>query len=236
MCFSAEASFAGGIIISAVGVASVKKVSRPAQLVFATIPVFFGLQQISEGFLWLSLTYPEFIKYQEIFTYIFLTAALLIWPVMIPLSVMLMEETGKRKKWLKALLFAGIALSSYYVYCLFSFEVRPQILCYHIQYTNNFPRFNAECAFLVYVVCTIVPFYISSVRRTSLMGTLMFISCLITVIFYTQYLTSVWCFFAAVLSGVVYWIVKDSRNELTLEELFGIRNPFRNNPLNGSNQ
>jgi len=41
MCFSVEASFAGGIIISAIGIVTVTKVHKPSQLVFASIPLFF---------------------------------------------------------------------------------------------------------------------------------------------------------------------------------------------------
>ena len=55
MCFSPEASFAGGIIISAIGVATVRKVHNPTQIVFASIPLFFGIQQIAEGFVWITL-------------------------------------------------------------------------------------------------------------------------------------------------------------------------------------
>jgi hypothetical protein len=42
-----------------------------------------------------------------------------------------------------------------------------------------------------------------------LMGVLMFFSCLVTAIFFIDYLTSVWCFFAAIISVVIYWILKD---------------------------
>ena len=41
MCFSPEASFAGGIIISSIGVVTIKEVHKPSQLVFACIPLFF---------------------------------------------------------------------------------------------------------------------------------------------------------------------------------------------------
>ena len=37
----------------------------------------------------------------------------------------------------------------------------------------------------------------------------MFLSCLVTAIFFFQYLTSVWCFFAAIISVVVVWILKE---------------------------
>jgi hypothetical protein len=55
MCFSAGASFAGGVIITGIGVAAFREVHKPSQLVFAIIPVFFGVQQFVEGFLWLTL-------------------------------------------------------------------------------------------------------------------------------------------------------------------------------------
>ncbi|MCK7469205.1 MAG: hypothetical protein MZU91_14515 [Desulfosudis oleivorans] len=50
-------------------------------------------------------------------------------------------------------------------------------------------------------------------KRMPLMGALIFISCLITGIFYKEYLTSVWCFFAALISVVIYWII----NEVAVE-------------------
>jgi hypothetical protein len=49
MCFSPEASFVGGIIISTVGVVTLRKVHKPSQLVFASIPLFFGIQQITRN-------------------------------------------------------------------------------------------------------------------------------------------------------------------------------------------
>ena len=74
-------------------------------------------------------------------------------------------------------------------------------------------------AFGVYLIVTITPFFISGIKRTRLMGILMFLSCLVTAIFFTQYLTSVWCFFAALLSGVVYWILHSSRIVFKLNKL-----------------
>ena len=38
MCFSAGASFGAGVLLSVIGVASVKKTSSSSQLIFASIP------------------------------------------------------------------------------------------------------------------------------------------------------------------------------------------------------
>jgi hypothetical protein len=47
----------------------------------------------------------------------------------------------------------------------------------------------------------------------------MFLSCLVTAIFFTQYLTSVWCFFAALISGVIFWILHSSKSIFRLNKL-----------------
>ena len=92
MCFSAGASFAGGIIISTIGVATIIKVHKPSQIVFASIPLFFGFQQFVEGFLWFILQHPVYAQYQSLITYIYLIMAEVFWPMMIPLAVLCMEE------------------------------------------------------------------------------------------------------------------------------------------------
>jgi len=47
MCFSPEDRFAGGNIISARGIATISEVHKPSQIVFAGIPIFLRIQQIS---------------------------------------------------------------------------------------------------------------------------------------------------------------------------------------------
>jgi hypothetical protein len=227
MCFSAEASFAGGVIISAIGVVTIRKVHNPSQIIFASIPLFFGFQQITEGILWLTIPVPEYAAMQKVATYIFQIMALVIWPLMIPLSVLYMEKSEKRKKILFALMIAGAMLSIYYSYCLLAFNISPQIKGYHIQYDNSFPKSLALIVSLIYIIVTITPLFISGIKRTHLLGILMTLSCLVTAIFFTQYLTSVWCFFAALISGVIFWILRDSRKKFNLEKLQLLMNPFK---------
>jgi hypothetical protein len=223
MCFSAGASFAGGIIISAIGAATVSKVHKSSQLVFASIPLFFGIQQIVEGCLWMLLPETDYINIQKATTYLYLILAQVLWPTIIPVSVLLMEENRKRKKMLRIFLALGLLLSSYYAICLIFFTVTPIINGYHILYTTTFPDFFSIPAFIVYLIATITPLFISGVRRAHYLAILMFLSCLITAIFFTQYLISVWCFFAAIISGVIYWILNDSKKEFNFELLSLLR-------------
>src|ERR1035437_7659798 len=131
MCFSAGASFAGGVIISAIGLATIREVHKPSQLVFACIPIFFGVQQIVEVCLWLTLPNIDYLNIQKVTTYSFLILAQVLWPTLIPVSVLLMEESGKRKRLMRILLGMGLALSMYYIFCLIFFNVTPEITGYH---------------------------------------------------------------------------------------------------------
>ncbi len=219
MCFSSEASFAGGVIISTIGVAVVTKIHKPSQLLFALIPVFFGIQQFTEGVLWITIPNPQLITLQRVATYIFLVMADVLWPVWIPLSVLFMEENAKRKKTLWYLLITGIVVSIYYTCCLVFLHVMPEIMGYHIKYTSDFSKVIAIPVFILYLFATITPLFVSSIKRTHVLGIFMFLSCVVTAIFFTQFLTSVWCFFAALISGVIFWILRDSKRKYRFDKL-----------------
>jgi hypothetical protein len=213
MCFSAEASFASGAVLSAVGAASMRAVSRPEQRLFASIPFIFALQQFSEGFVWTTLESGSNAHLQEAAAGVFLVTALIVWPVMVPLSVHFMEEVHARKILLSLLLAAGGVVSMFYVYCLLSYDVYPRIDGFHVQYVNAFPVNWAGRVFVLYLASTVLPLFVSSVKRMRLFGALIAAACAISGLFYSQYLTSVWCFFAALISVTVYWILVEARQK-----------------------
>jgi len=216
MCFSTEASFIGGAVIGAIGIATISKVHKPTQIVFACIPLFFGLQQIAEGFVWLALQNPYFAGFLEPAKYVFLIMAEVFWPFMLPLAVLHMEKDEKRKKIIRLLLFMGVSVSLYFAACLLLYKVTPEISGYHIEYVDGFPKSIRLIVFSIYLIASIVPLFISTVKRAYILGILMSLSCLVTIIFFTQYLTSVWCFFGALLSIVIFWILHDEKRKYKL--------------------
>lgn len=210
MCFSAGASFTAGVVLSAVGIVTQRKVRKPTQRLFAMIPLLFGFQQFAEGVLWVTLGSGgnEFI--QDTATYIFLIVALVIWPLIVPLSIWFMETVEKRKKTLTIFIVTGGMVSLFYAFCLISYNVTPRIHSFHIQYLHEFPQNLVDIAYFFYIASTVAPLFISSVKRMWLFGILILISYLFTLIFFSHYLTSVWCFFAALVSLVTYRILSES--------------------------
>lgn len=213
MCFSAGASFAGGAVITTIGVLTVAKNREPSRRLFASMPLIFGVQQISEGFVWVALQSTGHELMLSVSAFIFLMAAVVIWPVMVPLSVLLMERVKSMKRVLLFFVGAGILTSLYYGSRLLFYDIEPMISHHHIKYVGDFPRTYATTAFIAYLVATLIPLFLSSVRRMWLLGVLMALSCLVTGIFFKEYLTSVWCFFAAVISIVILWIIVTDRRQ-----------------------
>jgi hypothetical protein len=108
---------------------------------------------------------------------------------------------------------AGGVVSIFYAICMLSLNVYPEIRSFHIVYVNNFPGMPLGIGLFFYAAVTIAPFFVSSVRRMWLFGLLIATSFVVTGIFYAEYLTSVWCFFAALISVSVYWVLIESRSK-----------------------
>jgi len=62
-------------------------------------------------------------------------------------------------------------------------------------------------------LATIAPLFISSIKRIHFVGTIMGLSFIVSAIFYKEFLISVWCFFAAIISFVVFYIIKDAHKK-----------------------
>jgi len=207
MCFSAGASFGAGIILSSISVACIKKVKRPSQLAFASIPLIFAMQQFAEGFLWLSLTDSFYSPLQKVATYTFLFFAQIVWPVWVPASIMFVADKAKRKSLDKFLVIIGIIISLFLAYCLLTFHVQAKVSNYHIAYGQDYPAGLTRYGGIFYMIVTILPAFLSSVKRMWTVGTALAISYLTTIFFYTGYVLSVWCFFASIISVTVFVVM-----------------------------
>src|ERR1700722_772357 len=110
MCFSPEASFAAGAALLPAGIyctqAAVRKDPRFVPL--ALVPIAFGAQQISEGFVWLGLNNDNTALVQQS-SVVFLFFAIAFWPIWIPLSLAIAESRRRRQIALALLAIVGLA-------------------------------------------------------------------------------------------------------------------------------
>ncbi len=87
MCFSAEASFAAALFLAPCGVVTVgRALAYDKRLLgFACFPLFFGIQQVTEGIVWLGVATPSVGPVTST-ALIFLFFAYWFWPVWVPAS------------------------------------------------------------------------------------------------------------------------------------------------------
>jgi hypothetical protein len=207
MCFSATASFGAGIVLSTIGIATIKKAQRREQLAFAAIPLLFAIQQFSEGFVWVGLQTSNTLM-ASTGAYIFLFFAQVLWPFWVPWSVMILEKKEDRRIPQKILLGVSVLISAYLAWCLLSFNVDAQISSYHIKYQLDYPETFGKVGIALYVLVTITPPYFSHIKGMKILATIILGSYIITFIFYREYLLSVWCFFSALISVTNYFIIR----------------------------
>lgn len=218
MCFSPEASFVSSFVLSVIGVSAIKKAKTKAQIFFASIPFIFALQQLTEGFVWLSLLHKSFSSWNMLNTYLYLTFAQVVWPSMVPLSILFLEKKQSRKKILYILSVIGIVVSILLTIRLSTENIKSEILEQHINYSFRYRKYFFYFLSVLYISVTIIPPLISSIKRMRLLGFGILISYLITLFYYENYLISVWCFFSAILSCTVYYIVVILNDNLKIEK------------------
>jgi hypothetical protein len=207
MCFSATASFGAGTVLLAIGALALKQARKPSQVPFAAVPLLFSAQQFVEGVVWLSLTHKKYAGWEAWSTTTFLVFALVVWTFWVPFSITLLEKEVRRKKVLWVLTGLGTLLGGYLAYCLVAYSIKAEIVSYHILYTWNFPASLAWTTTVFYFVPTVFPPFISSNRQITLFGIALVAAYVTAKILYPAYIISVWCFFAAILSVVVLYIV-----------------------------
>ncbi len=214
MCFSAGASFGASVVLCSIGVAAIAKAKTNPQRLFASIPLIFSLQQLIEGFLWLSINDSGLSNLQSFFTYIFLLFAMIVWPLWIPLTIRLLEKDAKRKKTLNIMTVSGAVVSLVVLCVLILYPVQVMPMHHHLHYRFDFPegvKNLIDIFTILYFITTVVPPFFSSTSKMKLLGTGFMLSYIIAILFYKGFVVSVWCYFAAILSIVVLWIIMDLR-------------------------
>jgi hypothetical protein len=200
MCFSAKASFITAAALFVTGSYTVKKTYETKDLSFlliALMPLLFGIQQISEGFIWLFL--GKSTNFDHLLSVIFLFFAFFLWPVWVPLSIGVFDH--KRNKMFYVIAFIGLIyglflyLSTIFYNTSFHLHLCDKSVCYQLYH----PMFN-RTGVAIYLFCTIVPFLIAKSNIMKIFGLLLAISAMASGYFYIHAFTSVWCFFSAALS------------------------------------
>ena len=204
MCFSATASFSAGALLLGIGTLTLRSALATRQrqaLPFAAIPMLFAVQQLIEGVIWLTFRVDAPLL-NSVMTHAYSFFSHVLWPVYVPMAVMLMEPNGWRHRTLIAFVAAGAAVGAYLLYILLAFPVVSRPTGQHVEYDS--PHFYAALTMTLYLLSTTTSPLFSTHRAVNAFGALALLAFGAGYYFYAQWFISVWCFFAALLSVVIY--------------------------------
>jgi hypothetical protein len=219
MCFSASASFAVGAALLPAGVYCTRTAVRKGRgyLPLAAVPFAFSSHQFCEGLVWLGLG-REDAALVEAGSVAYLFLAIAFWPFWIPFSIFCCETRPGVKRLLGILAVLGLA----FTWLFWPIAEEPgrwlttEVVHHSIRYDfygiPGFTLFSPAAWRFGYLVLVAVPLVLGCVggkltgkgRIAGLAGGLALgASFVVSYFFFWYAFTSVWCFFAALLAGLL---------------------------------
>lgn len=209
MCFSATADFASSAVLGAVGVATLREVKHPRELLFAVMPLLFGAHQFTEGFVWLGLngTLSAAVAHGAGAAYVLYAQGLL--PFLLPLSVLLLEPTRSKQRQMLGFVMLGGVLMLYMLWGLIAYPLEISIMQHSIVYWNVVTTTTLVAA--LYVLATCGSLFFSGFSELIVLAWANFIGLLVVMMVKRYAFTSIWCAYAAAVSVIIYVFFRRSR-------------------------
>lgn len=211
MCFSPEASFAVGGALVPAGAYCVRTawLKYPRLLPVALMPFAFAVQQLAEGFVWLGLQAGDAALVRAA-SLVFLFFALAFWPWWLSVTAAVLEADPGRRRWFIA---SAAATSAWFWVLYFPLLVGPESLLsvkvvHHslaYSYTDLavYSYVPRPALRVLYLLSVVVPMALGPKVFGPLPAVLLVGSVVVAAAVYDYAFISVWCFFAAALTGTL---------------------------------
>lgn len=203
MCFSAEASFIVSGTLFVVGITTIRKTVYSKDFPVALIPLIFATQQLVEGLLWLSISHNDTAQSQFWLSNIYGVFIGIIWPLYAPFAIYQAETAVMRKKIIAFTGIAGLGLAVYTAVGLVNEPIVAEIIRHSIHYKHHVSSHQLVIA--LYLLTTCVPFIFSSYKHLYSAGIIITLGFFVAYFTYLETFASVWCFFAAIASALIYF-------------------------------
>lgn len=198
MCFSLPASVAAGSVLVLAGAATLRLVRRDAERPLASVPLLFGVQQLVEGALWWSIGRGDG-RLVAGATTAYMLFSHVLWPVFVPFAMLSLEVVRWRRRALGAALVVGALVALDGLRIVLGDHPAAHVAGSSLQYVRPGPVVVA-----LYLVATCAGTMMSSHRFLRVIGAAALGLALLTLWLYAAVFVSVWCFFCAVLTVLIF--------------------------------
>ena len=202
MCFSPQADVVGGLLICAIGVDAVRHIRQRREFIaLAWIPVLLGAHQFIEALVWLWLQghVPRGIGHVALWAYLLI--AFVVLPVFIPLAVIALEPTRRRKLMMAPFAVLGAVIAVTLFAAMLRGPVEVKLAPYHLSYGIRLS--DGFWVVALYVVAVCGPLLVSGYRNVALFGVVNLVAVIVIARLTISGFASVWCGWAAVSSAAI---------------------------------
>jgi hypothetical protein len=209
MCFSATASFVTAGLTGAVGMVAMSRANEPRDYLLAGMPILFAFQQSVEGLLWLNLMAEPDGSNSSALTTLFLLFAEVLWPIYVPAAVFCVEPNFWRRRAMGACVTIGVGVAAWLLWCIVTRSHGAVILNDHVVYVTE--RRQSDFVAGIYFAAICLTPLLCSRRLIAALGVIILVGSAVAYVLYWDAFTSVWCFFAALSSGMILFHFDQAR-------------------------
>jgi hypothetical protein len=202
VCFSPQADLVGGLVISAIGVDAVRHIRQRREFIaLAWLPLLLGAHQFIEALVWLWLQghVPRAVGHVALWAYLLIAFVAL--PVLVPLAVIALEPTRRRKWMMVPFASIGTVIAIVLFAAMVRGPVDVKLAPYHLSYGIRIPDGFLIVALYVAAVCG--PLLVSGYRNVAVFGVVNLVAVVIIARLTISGFASVWCGWAAVSSAAI---------------------------------
>lgn len=200
MCFSPQADLVGGLVIGAIGVDVVRHVNgRRRHLALAALPLILGLHQLDEAFVWWGLQGHVSATVGHVATWIYLLFAFVLLPTYLPLAVLALEPSGRRRQAMVLFAVLGAVVSIVLLAAMIRGPVVATLGHDHLGYETDLSAGVLVVA--AYVLATCGSLILSGYKDIAIFGIVNLIAVAVLAKLTIDGFASLWCGWAAFSSG-----------------------------------
>ena len=217
MCFSPEVSFTAAAVLVPAGGYAMALAWRTDRryLALCALPLLFGVQQFLEGMVWISG--DAGVDRIRAWSTAYLFFAWIGWPVWVPFSVYWLEPPRRQPVYLIAAIAGAILGAGQFLpYLAHGGWVQTSFMPGAIVYggTEMVRMIIGKVpTYSIYLVLVIVPSLLATDRRVKIFGLLIAFAFATTWLFFRYAYISVFCFWGAVMSLYLVWMIREHRGD-----------------------
>lgn len=208
MCYSSTASFIAATLLLVFGWLSYREARGTRYDVLALFPLFFGVQQGFEGFVWLAIDGVVADVVGSVSAYLFLSFAVVLWPVLFATAAARTERGSESLRIIQYCVGVGVAYAVIAAAVVVLSDVSFAATGGHITYDLvQLSFWESIVTGAVYTGIAAVPLYFVKDTNFTVVGSMIVGAGVVSRVLAAQWFISIWCFWAAVISSGIYYVV-----------------------------